>query len=338
MKEANEILKQIELDILKQVYILDGEESYFIDMITNQFEEKILQEHEKDFNFKIFYGKDTSWSEIVNECRSFPVFANRRLILVKEASQLKDFDKLESYIRQPASSTILLLSHKYKKIDGRGSLAKYIKSKDAANNVQYATFDKIKDYQISDWILEYAKKNQIKINTKNTDLLAAYLGNDLQKIANEIDKIKLNIKENEELSEDLIEKYIGISKDYNVFQYPKAIIEKNTLQTFKIVTYYMANPKEAPMVVITAMLYNEFCKIYKYHYAKNLPQAEQAKAIGISPFFIKDYQRAAQLYNLAQTNQAIQIIQQYNLHAIGMNIANNNINMIKELSYKLLSL
>lgn len=338
MKEVNEILKQIKDNLIKQVYVLDGEEAYYIDKITEAFEKNVLQEHEKDFNFKVFFGKDTAWSDILNECKSFPVFANKRLVIIKEASQLKGIEMLENYIKNPAETTILVIAHKYKKLDGRSSLGKYIKSKEAKNKVEYHTFEKLKDYQIADWILAYCQKQKVKISAQNADLLTAYLGTDLQKIENEIEKVRINMQEGEEISEALIEKYIGISKDYNVFQFPKAIIERNNEMAFKIVHYYISNPKEAPMVVITAMLYTEFCKIYKYHYAQNLPQAEVAKAVGIAPFFVKDYQRAAQKYTLSQTVKAIDIIHQYNLHAIGIDIADNDISMLKELSFKLLTL
>lgn len=338
MKEVAEILKQIKEGSTKPIYLFDGEEPYFIDELVEAFEKNTLQEHEKDFNFRVFFGKDALPFDIINECRSFPVFANRRLVILKEASQLKDFENLESYFRNPAPSTILLIAHKYKKLDGRSALAKYIKSKEAKSSIEYVTFEKIKDYHLSDWILQFCQKNKIKLNAKNADLLATYLGNDLQKIVNEIEKVRINIAENEEITEDLIEKYIGISKDYNVFQFPKAIIERDANTSYKIVQYYMANPKEGPMVVITAMLYAEFCKLYKYHYAKNLGQAEAAKAVGIAPFFIKDYQKASQKYSLAQTAKAISIIHEYNLHAIGVNIAENNISMLKELSYKLLTI
>jgi DNA polymerase-3 subunit delta len=338
MKEVNEILKQIKDGITKQVYVFDGEEAYFVDLLVDAFEHRILQEHEKDFNFRVFFGKDAVWNDIVNECRSFPVFASKRLVMLKEASQLKDLELLEAYLKNPADTTIFIIAHKYKKIDGRSALAKYIKSKEAKSKIDYITFDKLKDHQIADWILQYCARNQIKINAVNADLLAAYLGTDLQKIVNELEKVCINIKEGEEITEELIEKYIGISKDYNVFQFPKAIIERKADMVFKIVHYYMANPKEGPMVVITAMLYGEFCKLYKYHYAKNLPQAEMAKAIGIAPFFVKDYQKAAQHFNLTQTIKAIEIIHQYNLHAIGIDIASNDISMLKELSFKLLYL
>lgn len=338
MKEVNELLKQIADGACKPVCFLDGEEPYYIDLLVEAFENNILQEQEKDFNFKVFFGKDAHWNDIVNECRSFPVFASRRLVIVKEASQLKDLDILEGYIKNPAETSILVIAHKYKKADGRSGLAKYMKSKEAKPKVDYLTFDKLKEHQLGEWILQYCLKHQIKINMVNADLLATYLGNDLQKIVNEISKVRINIATGDEITEELIERYIGISKDYNVFQFPKAIIERNADLVFKIVHYYIANPKEGPMVVLTAMLYNEFNKLYRYHYAKSLSPADAAKAIGIAPFFIKDYQRAAQVYTLPKTITAIDIIHRYNLHAVGINIADNNINMLKELAFKLLSL
>ncbi|HMN32423.1 MAG TPA: DNA polymerase III subunit delta [Chitinophagaceae bacterium] len=327
----------MKLEVIKPVYILDGEEPYYIDYIIDLFDKNILQDHEKDFNYKVFYGSETSSDEVINECNSFPVFSSKRLVILKEAAQLKDFDRLESYLKNVNDTTILLIAYKHKKLDGRSTLTKFIKSKEGSNKIQYATFEKIKDYQIADWILNYVKGNNIKINVMNAELLAAQLGTNLQKIVNEIDKIKINLKEGDELSEDLIEKYIGISKDYNIFQFAKAVLERNSVMTFKIANYFIANSKDAPMVVITAMLYNEFNKLYKYHYSKNLPQAEMAKAIGVSPYFLKDYQRAGQAYDLAQTMKVIHIIYYYNLKAVGINIANNNMNMLKEFSYKILT-
>lgn len=338
MKELNEIKSHIKHGIVKPVYILDGEETYNIDLITACFENELLNASEKDFNFKILYGKETNCNEILNECRSFPVFAQRRVVIVKEAALLKDLEQLESYIKNAPDTTVLLIAHKYKKIDGRKSFGKYIKSKEAQNKVGYFTFDKIKDYQLADWIMQYGKEHKIKLSIANAELLAAYLGNDLQKISNEIAKVKINMKPDEELSAELIEKYIGISKDYNLFQYPKSILDKNSALAFRIVNYYIANPKEAPLVMVTATLYNEFLKLYKYHYSKNLPSGDIAKNMEIAPFFLKDYQRAAQNYNLRQTCKAIQIIHDYNLNALGMHIANNQITILKEITYKLLNI
>jgi DNA polymerase III subunit delta len=333
MKEVDQILSDIKTNTVKPIYVLDGEEPYYIDMVTDTFEHTLLPPHEKDFNQTIFYGKDAEWNAIVNECRSYPAFAERRLVVLKEASQMKDFAKLESYMANPAETTVFVVAYKYKKVDGRSTILKSIKK-----NGFYATSDKLKDYQLADWIGKYCSEHQLKINPMNAELLATYLGNDLQKIVNEIQKVSINLTESGEVTSDLIEQYIGISKEYNIFQFPAAITEKNNERAFRIANYFMANPKDAPMVVITATLYNEFSKLYQYHYAKQLPDAGVAAQLKISPFFVKNYKTAAQKFNLSQTIQAITIIQEYNLNAIGMNVANNSISLLKELTAKLLQL
>jgi len=333
MKEVNELIKQIKQGELKPVYAFDGEEPYFIDLLCEAFENDVLQPHEKDFNFTTFYGKDATWSAVVNECSSYPAFSQRRLVILKEASQLKDFTQLESYIQQPLPSTILVIAHKYKKIDGRSSIVKAIKKQGV-----YLTFDKIRDYNLSDWILNYCTTKNIKITPTNAELLGTYLGTDLQKIVNELEKVLINVGDKKEITAELIEKYIGISKDYNVFQYPTAILERNAEKSYRIANYFIANPKEGPMVLVTSMLYSQFSKLYQYHYAKNMPAKDIAAVLKINSFFVKDYQKASQLFNLSQTVEAIEIIHQYNLNAIGLNTATNDSTLLKELTAKLLLL
>jgi DNA polymerase-3 subunit delta len=333
MKKVNDIIQDVKKGNIKPVYVFDGEESYYIDFLTDFFENNILQESEKDFNFSVFYGKDADWTQIVNECQSYPAFAARRLVILKEATQLKDFARLESYFANPSATTILVVAHKYKKLDGRTSIKKTI-----AKHGEVITFDKLKDHEVSDWILNYSMSKNIKLSSRNADLLFTYLGNDLQKIANELQKVVININQGDEITEELIEKYIGISKDYNVFQYPKAIIERNHVMAFTIANYYMANPKDNPLVVITSMLYAEFNKLYKYHFVKHLPSGEAASKLKLSPYFLKDYEKGAKLYNLNQTISAINIIAEYNLNSIGINVPNNSMTILKELTSKLLAL
>lgn len=333
MKEVNEIIAQIKKGECKPVYVFDGEEPYYIDRLCDAFENGVLQPHEKDFNFTVFYGKDTEWKEVVNECRSYPAFAARRLVLLKEASQMKDFSKLDTYLTDPSPTTILVIAHKYKKIDGRSSIPKLIRKHGV-----YITFDKIKDHSLSEWIKNYCSSHNIQISAPNADLLSAYLGNDLQKIANELEKVLINVGEKREITEELIEKNIGISKEYNVFEFTKSVMGRNTLQCFRIVNYYMANPKEGSPVMITALLYSEFMKLYRFHYARNIADAAKPVATKIPPFAIKDFQRYAQFYSLKQTGQAIQLLHQYNLAAVGYNASVNDVRLLKELSVKLLSL
>jgi DNA polymerase-3 subunit delta len=333
MKEVQEIISHIKNGKVQSIYVLDGEEPYYIDLITHVFEQDFLPIQDKDFNQSVFYGKDAEWSSVVNECRSYPAFAAKRLVILKEAAQMKDFAKLESYMQSPSETTILVIAHKYKKVDGRSSILKAIKK-----NGYYATFDKLRDYQVADWISKYCSENKFTISSLNSALLANYLGNDLQKIVNEIQKVAINLKDQEEINEDLIEKYIGISKDYNIFQFPTALLERNTEKAFKIANYFMANPKEAPLVVVTATLYGQFSKLYQYHFVKNLPDKDIAAQLKISPYFVKDFKSAAQTFNLTQTAEAIHLIHAYNLNAIGMNVSNNSISLLKELTTRILQL
>jgi DNA polymerase-3 subunit delta len=333
MKEVQEIISHIKNGKVQSIYVLDGEEPYYIDLITHVFEQDFLPIQDKDFNQSVFYGKDAEWSSVVNECRSYPAFAAKRLVILKEAAQMKDFAKLESYMQSPSETTILVIAHKYKKVDGRSSILKAIKK-----NGYYATFDKLRDYQVADWISKYCSENKFTISSLNSALLANYLGNDLQKIVNEIQKVAINLKDQEEINEDLIEKYIGISKDYNIFQFPSALLERNAEKAFKIANYFMANPKEAPLVVVTATLYGQFSKLYQYHFVKNLPDKDIAAQLKISPYFVKDFKSAAQTFNLTQTAEAIHLIHAYNLNAIGMNVSNNSISLLKELTTRILQL
>jgi DNA polymerase III subunit delta len=333
MKELKEIQSDIQTGKLKPIYAFDGEEPYYMDLLCDEIEQKVLQENERDFNLTVVYGKETSWSTIVNHCRSYPVFATKRVVIVKEAQQMKDFSELDGYFQQPAESTVLVIAYKYKKIDGRLNALKSIKKKGT-----YFTFEKVKDYKLGDWILQYCTSIQRKISVPNAELVASHLGNDLQKIANELQKASINCAPNEEITADIIERYIGISKDYNVFQYPSALLEKNGEKAFRIANYFMANSKEFHMVAITAAVYGQFAKLYQYHYASHLSQGEIASALKTSPYFVKDYQQAAQRFNLSQTQQAIQIIHQYNLYAIGINVAKNDLSLLKELTAKLISL
>lgn len=333
MKEVQEIISHIKNGKVQSIYVLDGEEPYYIDLITHVFEQDFLPIQDKDFNQSVFYGKDAEWSSVVNECRSYPAFAAKRLVILKEAAQMKDFAKLESYMQSPSETTVLVIAHKYKKVDGRSSILKAIKK-----NGYYATFDKLRDYQVADWISKYCSENKFTISSLNSALLANYLGNDLQKIVNEIQKVAINLKDQDEINEDLIEKYIGISKDYNIFQFPTALLERNAEKAFKIANYFMANPKEVHLLVVTATLYGQFSKLYQYHFVKNLPEKDIAAQLKIAPYFVKDFKSAAQTFNLTQTAEAIHLIHAYNLNAIGMNVSNNSMSLLKELTTRILQL
>lgn len=333
MDDVTKILNDIKQGTLQPIYAFDGEEAYYIDILVDAFEQQVLQPHEKDFNLTILYGKDSTWTDVVNACRSYPAFAERRVVILKEASQLKNFTELERYTQQPSASTILVIAHKYKKIDGRLSVLRSIKK-----NGVYLNFEKLREDKLPNWILSYCQSHQLKINPDNAALLATYLGNDLQKIVNELGKIMINITAGQEITADLIERYIGISKEYNIFEYPKVMLQRDIEKSFRIANYYIANPKNNPLVVIASMLYREFSKLYAFHYAKNMSDKDIAAALKISPYFVKDYKQYANSFSLQQTVQAIFIIQDFNLKSIGIQSANNSHTLLKELTSKILSL
>lgn len=333
MKEWQEVEQDIKNRTLKPIYAFDGEESYYIDLLTDFFEKNLLTEQEKDFNQTLFYGKDVDLNSLVNECRSYPTFAERRLVILKEANQMKDFLKLESYLQQPSLSTILVIAYKYKKIDGRSLALKAI-----TKNGKHFTFNKLSDHHLSNWIIQYCTDRKRKISSREAEIVAAHIGNDLQKISNEIDKTLINLKEGEEITSAIIEEYIGISKDYNIFQFPKAILEKDATRAFTIAQYFMANEKNFHLTLITATLYGEFSKLYQYHYLSHLPSAQIAGTLRISPYFIADYKAASNRYNLDKTKKAIDIIHTYNLYSVGIRMAHHSSSLLKELTAKLLAL
>jgi DNA polymerase III subunit delta len=310
----------------KPLYILEGEEPYYIDAICDAAENFVLQAHEKDFNLSIFYGKDADWSNVVSTCRKYPMFSEKQLVIIKEAQSMKDLAKLDVYIQQLMPTTVLIIAHKYKKMDARTAF-----TKSCAKYGEIFTSAAIKDYQLADWIRNYGTENKLNISIEVANLLANSLGSDLQKIVNEISKVLLNAPEANTLTTEMVEKYIGISKEFNVFELPKAIMNRNTKVTMNILQYFLANPKEAPMVLVLGSLFNNFSKLHAYHYVKSMPDKDAAQNLGVSPWAIKDFKGGAQLYNLSQTENVLQLIYTYNQKTLGINSSASDSSLLKEM-------
>jgi DNA polymerase III subunit delta len=332
-KKANsinekDIVARIKAGNYAPVYGLDGEEPYFIDKITDFIENNILKPEEKDFNLTTFYGRDANWSDVVSACRRFPMFAEKQIVLLKEAQTMKDISKLEVYLAAPTPTTIFVIAHK--KFDGRTTLPKLIQKHGI-----YFTSDVIKEYQINAWITKYLAEKKIEASPKVIETLGVYLGTDLQKIINEIDKVLLNVPDARELTEALVEKYIGISHDYNVFDLPTAIFTADIEKTFRMLNYFVANPKEAPMVLVLGTLFTKFQQLYAYHFVANKSPGEIASAMKINPYFVKDYHAYANRFNLAKTESAIHILKEYNLKALGVRNTASPEGLLKELITRL---
>lgn len=284
------ILKDLKNKKFSPIYLLHGDESYYIDKISSYIEHNVLSEGEKAFNQAVLYGKDTEFKTVVDEARQFPMMASHRVVIIKEAQDMRSLKDLATYAENPSPQSILVINHKHKKFDSRTKLAKAIKS----NGILFES-KKLYDNQVSGWISAYIEQKGFTISPDAAMITAEFLGTDLNKIANEMDKVIVNLKEEKNVSVDLIKEMVGISKDYNVFELQKAIGTMNTEKVFRIVEYFSSNPKSNPLVMVLSNLFGYFSKVYiaAYHSKKN--DNELKTLLGLpSPYFVKDYRIAAQ--------------------------------------------
>ncbi|MFZ1313715.1 MAG: DNA polymerase III subunit delta, partial [Chitinophagaceae bacterium] len=289
---VEKIISDWKKKIFKPVYWLEGEEEYFIDKAVDYAEHHILNESEASFNLSVFYGKDANWADVLNACRRYPMFAERQVVLLKEAQQMKDVEKLEPYIETPLSSTVFVVSYKEKKLDARKKFAKLVKE-----NGVLVTTKKMYDKDVPAWTQELVHSKGLTISPRGLALLVDHIGNDLTRIENEIDKLSVNLGKGTNITEDDIEKYIGVSKDYNVFELQAALAAKDLARTIRIIQYFEANPKAGPIQLILPSLYSFFSKVFMIFGAGTNDEKTIASSIGVNPYFMKDYMQAARLYS-----------------------------------------
>ncbi len=314
MTEAKAILKDIRDKKYKPVYVLHGEESYFIDTISDYIQNNVLEAHEKDFNQTIMYGKETDAGQIMAAAKRFPMMAERQVVIVKEAQNLtRELDKLESYFSNPMESTVLVICYKYKKIDKRKKIAKL-----AAKAGVLFESKKLYENQVGSWIEGVLKSKGYNIEPKATFMLVEFLGTDLAKINNELQKLQLVLPKGTTISAKEIEENIGISKDFNVFELNKALGQKNAKKCFTICNYFSANPKQHPIIPIIALLYNYFSKVLLYHGLASKSEDAVAKALKVNRFFVKDYVQAAQYYPMRKVSGIISSIKDADLKVKGV--------------------
>jgi DNA polymerase III subunit delta len=328
-----EIISDLKKRIFKPVYFLAGEEPYYIDLITEYIEEKILPESEKAFNQMIIYGDDTNIAAIIDTARRFPMMASHQVIIIKEAQSLKKIEDLAIYLENPLLSTILVINYKYKTIDKRTRLYKILESHSA-----YFESARIRDYLIPGWIERFLMTKGIKTDPNASAMLTEYLGTDLHKIVNELEKLIITLPEGKPLiTTALIEKNIGISKDYNNFELQKAIGEKNILKANIIVHYFANNPKDNPITLSIASLFGFFSKLLSYHYLTDKSKNNVASVLRVNPYFVKDYEIAAAKYNVAKTVHIISLLRTYDMRSKGYGDPGTEPGeLLKELVFKIL--
>jgi len=311
-------------------YLVDGEEPFYIDLITNFFEEKILQPSERDFNLLTIYGKEAEWADVVNACRRFPMFAERQVVILKDAAQMRSINELAGYLENPAPTTVFLIEHRFKKTDGRSKLVKLAKEKGF-----YFTSDKIKEEQVPDWIQNYGVETGFHVAEREAQILATYLGNDLQKIVNEIEKVRINVPDEKVLTADLIQKYIGISREYNVFEFPVALTTGHRDKLYRMLAYFIANPKAAAMPLVVGSFYSHLNTLYQYHAMKGRPEKEIATTLRLYGDRMKDTVTAARNLPMLKTEQCLLLLANYSAKSVGVNAHLDYENWLKELVGKM---
>lgn len=330
---ADKIIQDWKKGLFKPVYWLEGEEEYFIDKVVDFAEHKILNESEAGFNLTVFYGKDADWAAVINACRRYPMFSEKQVVLLKEAQQMRDIEKLEPYIENPLQSTIFVVSYKEKKVDGRTKLAKILKEKGVVLSTK-----KIYENQVPEWTKDLVEGKGFTISPKALRLIADHIGNDLSRIENEIEKISVNLGKRKSITEEDIEEYVGVSKDFNVFELQSALASKDLEKAIRIVQYFESNPRSAPIQLILPSLYSFFSKVFMVFGVSSRDEKTVAQALGVNAWFVKDYIKATQAYNYAGVERILLLLHNYNLKSIGVNSINTSDgSLLKEMVVKMIA-
>ena len=327
-----QIISSLQKKDYQPIYFLMGEESFYIDKISDYISKNVLDASEKDFNQHIFYGKDSEVNTIISTAKQFPLMGKYNVVIVKEAQELKNIELLEDYIRQPLDSTILVICYKNRSIDKRKKFGK-----DLAKKTFLFESKKLYENQIGDWIQNYVSQHHYKIDIKAAHLLGEYTGTSLSKLSNELDKLMIILQKGETITSEIIEKNIGISKDYNVFELNNALSKRDILKANRIVNYFGNNSKDHPLVVTVASLFNHFQKILIYHTLNDKSKSNVASELKINQFFVNDYVSAARNFNKKQLLNIFSLLRTYDLKSKGVNnFSNNDGQLLKELIFQIL--
>lgn len=330
--EFSRIISDIKQKKFEPIYFLCGEEPYYIDKICDLIEATVLDEHEKEFNQTVVYGLDTDIPSVVAASKRYPMMAPYNVVIVKEAQNLKKWSEFVPYLDSPSSTTVLVFAHKFKKPDGRTPFGKAIKKK-----AVYFDSKKLYDNQYPQWIEQNINSRGYRIEPKATLLLFEYLGSDLSKLDNEIEKLLINVKKETTIDVEMITSSIGISKDFNVFELNKALSDRNVLKANKIINYFGQNEKNYPLPQLLPMIYRHFSQILLFHTVKSESQRTQSSVLGISPYFLKDYQAASKNYNVKKIAKIMGYLREADQHSKGIgDSSTSNWDILKELVFKII--
>lgn len=328
-----EILENLKKKIYHPIYVLMGEEPYFIDLISDYIANNVLQEGERSFNQTILYGKDTDKDILLTVARRFPMMAANQVVILKEAQYFKDIeDDLLNYVENPLNSTILVICYKYKSLDKRKKFLKI-----AAEKGVVFESPKIYESQLFTWINKYCSENKYKIDPQASAMLAEYLGTEISKVANELDKLMILLPQGSTISPLDIEKNIGISKDYNIYELQNAIGEKDILKANRIINHFGANQKQNPIQKTISSLYFYFNKLLKFQFLQDKSRNNITKVLGVSPYFVDGFLKAAKNYPTKKIVEIIALLREIDMKSKGIgNVSASEIDLQRELIYKIL--
>ncbi|MBL7868687.1 MAG: DNA polymerase III subunit delta [Flavobacterium lindanitolerans] len=314
MDEVVKIVNDIKAGNIKPIYFLMGEEPYYIDKLTEYMEANLLSEDEKGFNQTVLYGRDVSVDDIVSTAKRYPMMAERQVVIVREAQELsRSIDKLESYAENPMPTTVLVIAYKYKTLDKRKKLTKFLDK----TGLVYES-KKLYENQVGDWLKRVLAGKKLNIEPKAAAMLVDFLGTDLSKIANELDKLAIILPQGSTITPEVIEENIGFSKDFNVFELRKAIGERNVKKAYQIAQYFADNPKDNPLVLTVGQTFGFFVQLLKYHGLKDRSPKSVASALGINPFFVKEYDVAIKNYPMKKVSQIVASLRDIDVKSKGV--------------------
>lgn len=332
MDEVVKIVNDIKGGNIKPIYFLMGEEPYYIDKLSEYIEQNILSEEEKGFNQTVLYGRDVSIEDVVSTAKRYPMMAERQVVIVKEAQDLsRTIDKIESYVEHPMPTTVLVFCYKYKTLDKRKKVTKLL----AKNGVVYES-KKLYENQVGDWIKRVLSGKKYAIEPKASAMLVEFLGTDLSKINNELEKLQIILPAGSTISAKDIEENIGFSKDYNVFELRKAIGERDQLKAYKIAENFAQNPKDNPLVMTTGLVFGFFIQLLKYHGLKDKNPKNVASVLGVNPFFLKDYDVAIKNYPMKKVSQIVASLRDTDVKSKGVGANSiSQADLLREMLYKI---
>ena len=314
MDEIVKIINDIKNGNIKPIYFLMGEEPYYIDKLTEYIEDNVLSEDEKGFNQMVLYGRDVSVEDIISNAKRYPMMAERQVVIVKEAQELsRTIDKLESYAENPQPSTVLVIAYKYKTLDKRKKLTKTIDKIGLLFESK-----KLYENQVAAWISRVLKPKEYSIEPKASAMLVEFLGTDLSRISNELDKLQIILPKGTVINPNHIEENIGFSKDFNVFEFRKAIGDRDQLQAYRIADHFAQNKKEYPMVLTTGMVFSFFSQVLQYHGLKDKNPKNVASVLKINPYFVKDYDVALRNYPMKKVSSIVGTLRDIDIKSKGV--------------------